>query len=106
MLGAGLATASRAVPSAVLVAVTDEDSRGASDAIADALRARGIPAEVAPSAAKFGKQIQYAERRGIPFVWFPDAGEVKDIRSGTQEIASPDSWAPSAEDRWPRIVRG
>lgn len=106
VLGAGLATASRAVPSAVLVAVTDEDSRGASDAIADALRARGIPAEVAPSAAKFGKQIQYAERRGIPFVWFPDAGEVKDIRSGTQEIASPDSWAPSAEDRWPRIVRG
>jgi len=106
VLGAGLATASRAVPSAVLVAVTDEDSRGASDAIADALRARGIPAEVAPSAARFGKQIQYAERRGIPFVWFPDAGEVKDIRSGTQEIASPDSWAPSAEDRWPRIVRG
>ena len=32
---------------------------------------RGIPCEVAPSAAKFGKQIRYADRRGIPFVWFP-----------------------------------
>ena len=39
-----------------------------------ALRARGIPCEVAPSAAKFGKQIRYADRRGIPFVWFPGGG--------------------------------
>ena len=36
-----------------------------------ALRRRGIPTEVSPSAAKFGKQIRYAERRGIPYVWFP-----------------------------------
>ena len=54
-----------------------------------ALRARGIPCEVAPSAAKFGKQIRYADRRGIPYVWFPGAGDgggdqVKDIRSGDQ----------------------
>jgi histidyl-tRNA synthetase len=105
VLGAGLASASRAVPSAVLVAVTDEDSRAASDQIADALRERGIPCEVAPAAAKFGKQIQHAERRGIPFVWFPDAGEVKDIRSGAQVPADPRNWEPPAEDRWPRTVR-
>jgi histidyl-tRNA synthetase len=94
------------VPSAVLVAVTDEDSRAASNAIADALRDRGIPAEVAPTAAKFVKQIQHAERRGIPFVWFPDSGEVKDIRSGEQLAADPAHWNPSDEDRWPRSVRG
>ena len=104
VLGAGLARASRAVPSAVLVAVTDEDTRGGSNAVADALRARGIPCEVAPSAAKFGKQIQHAERRGIPFVWFPDAGEVKDIRSGEQATADAATWEPPAEDRWPRTV--
>ena len=104
VLSAGLASATRAVPSAVLVAVTDEDSRAASDRIADALRERGIPAEVAPSAAKFGKQIQHAERRGIPFVWFPDAGEVKDIRSGAQEAADAATWNPPAEDLRPRIV--
>ena len=104
VLSAGLASATRAVPSAVLVAVTDEDSRAASDRIADALRERGIPAEVAPSAAKFGKQIQHAERRGIPFVWFPDAGEVKDIRSGDQEPADAATWNPPAEDLRPRIV--
>ena len=32
---------------------------------------RGIATEVAASAQKFGKQIRYAERRGIPYVWFP-----------------------------------
>ncbi|WP_297081549.1 histidine--tRNA ligase [uncultured Demequina sp.] len=115
MLGAGLVRASRPVPTAVLVAVTDEASRATSVRIADALRGRRIAAEVAPSAAKFGKQIQYADKRGIPFVWFPDAGsgdaesestggEVKDIRSGDQTPADPTSWEPPAADLHPRIV--
>jgi len=113
----GLA-ADRKVPSAVLVAVVDEDSRAASNAVADALRARGIPCEVAASAQKFGKQIRYAERRGIPYVWFPappepdganpDAPEVgrhevKDIRTGAQEAADPASWTPPVEDLRPRV---
>ena len=52
------------------------------------------PAEVAPKADKFGKQIRYADRRGIPFVWFGGAeGEVKDIRSGDQVPAVAASWA-------------
>jgi histidyl-tRNA synthetase len=89
------------------VAVTDEAGRPESDAIAGALRARGIPVEVAPKADKFGKQIRYADRRGIPFVWFPDAdgGSVKDIRSGTQEPADPTGWTPPADDLYPRIER-
>jgi histidyl-tRNA synthetase len=92
----------------VLVAVTDEEHRRASDRVAQALRARGIPADVAPSAAKFGKQIRYADRRGIPFVWFPgeDGDEVKDIRSGEQGPADAGAWEPPAEDRWPRVVTG
>lgn len=109
ILGAGLASSTRGVPSAVLVAVTDNKARGASAAIADRLRARGIACEVSPNAAKFGKQIQYADRRGIPFVWFPAAdgdGEVKDIRSGEQVAADADRWNPPAEDLRPRIVPG
>jgi histidyl-tRNA synthetase len=90
------------VPSRVLVALVDEESRAASDEIAAALRRRGIATEVAASAQKFGKQIRYAERRGIPFVWFPasrDDGthQVKDIRSGDQVPADPQSWTPSEE---------
>ena len=70
LLADGL-TSDRAVPSAVLVALVEEGSRDISDDVASRLRARGIPAEVAATAQKFGKQIRYAERRGIPFVWFP-----------------------------------
>ena len=84
--------ASRAVPSAVLVALVDEESRNVSNAIAGSLRARNIPCEVAASAQKFGKQIRYAERRGIPFVWFTTAEgghEVKDIRSGSRWLPTP-----------------
>lgn len=113
LLARGALGATRTVPSAVLVAVTSEDARPASVAVAAALRARGIPVEVAPSAARFGKQIRHADRRGIPFVWFVqqseeiDGGgvrhEVKDIRSGDQVAADPASWAPPAEDLHPRV---
>lgn len=67
----GVLTADRSVPSVVLVALPDEDSRPACDRLAQRLRERGIATEVAPSPQKFGKQIRYAERRGIPYVWFP-----------------------------------
>jgi len=118
LLGADLVRASRSVPSAVVVAVTSEDTRAVSDRIAAALRVRGIPVEVAPSAAKFGKQIKYADRRGVPFVWFPGSAtsnaadgtpvpaepdQVKDIRSGDQVEADAATWEPPAEDLWPRV---
>lgn len=89
--------ASRSVPTCVLVAVDSEDTRGAATAIAQQLRSRGIPCEVAPKADKFGKQIKYADRRGVPYVWF-GADQVKDIRSGDQVDADAASWMPAAED--------
>jgi histidyl-tRNA synthetase len=110
LLGKGLVRASRSTPACLLVAVNDEESRPASTRIATALRERGIPCEVAPKPARFGKQIRYAERRGIPYVWFPGAAEsggdqVKDIRSGDQVDAGASSWVPPAEDLRPQILR-
>ncbi|WP_134741632.1 histidine--tRNA ligase [Nocardioides sp. 503] len=107
LLADGVLAGSRPVPSAVLVAVTDEDSRPESEAVAAGLRARGINTEVSASAQKFGKQIRYADRRGIPFVWFrQDDGthQVKDIRSGDQEVADPAAWTPPTEDLRPQVV--
>jgi len=120
-------TASRSVPSAVLVALPDEQSRGRCDAIAQLLRSRGIATEVAPSPQRYGKQIRFAERRGIPYVWFAagcnadasvteggpgsggepaDGGDrVRDIRTGEQVAAEASSWLPPAEDLRPQIVR-
>jgi histidyl-tRNA synthetase len=107
LMSRGLVSADRKVPSVVLVALVDEESRADSDAIANALRSRGIPCEVAVSAQKFGKQIRYAERRGIPYVWFTDADgghEIKDIRSGDQVAADPAAWTPPTEDLRPRVL--
>ncbi|MGW0435116.1 histidine--tRNA ligase [Micromonospora sp. NPDC003197] len=107
LFGAGALTISRSVPTCVLVALGAEEQRPASNRIADALRRRGIPTEVSPSAAKFGKQIRYAERRGIPYVWFPGvdgaADEVKDIRSGDQVPAVPEVWSPPTADLRPAL---
>ena len=101
--------ATRSTPSCVLVALADESNRGQGMGVASDLRRRGIACEVSPVAAKFGKQIMFAQRRGIPFVWFPASGEqgsdsVKDIRSGAQAVASPSSWMPPADDLRPRVI--
>jgi histidyl-tRNA synthetase len=108
LVAKGVLTSDRKVPSVVLVALVDEESRPGSDAIAQRLRRRDVPAEVAAAPQKFGKQIRYAERRGIPFVWFPGAegqpDQVKDIRSGEQVDADADSWEAPASDLRPTIV--
>ncbi|WP_341740563.1 histidine--tRNA ligase [Trueperella pyogenes] len=105
VIGHELLTPSRKVPTVVLVAVNDEGERRHADKTAQALRRRGIAAEVSPNSAKFGKQIRYADRRGIPYVWFStDEGEqVKDIRSGQQITADADSWTPPAVDLSPDL---
>lgn len=102
LVAKGKLTVSRSVPTAVLVAVDSEDTRAQAIATAQQLRSRGIPTEVAPKADRFGKQIKYADRRGIPFVWFA-SGEVKDIRSGDQVAADAATWLPPAEDLAPRV---
>lgn len=97
--------ADRTSPAAVMVAVWDENSRLRSNAIAQQLRSRGISTDVAPTAAKIGKQIKYASRLGIPYVWIPAApdaepgsesasDQVKNIITGEQTAAEAVSWMP------------
>jgi histidyl-tRNA synthetase len=102
----GLLRASRPVPTVILVAVEAEETRAESIAVAEQLRVRGIATEVAPKADKYGRQIRYADRRGIPYVWFGSstAGEVKDLRSGDQVAADPSKWTPPESDRRPQVV--
>ncbi|WP_423184751.1 histidine--tRNA ligase [Arthrobacter sp. NyZ413] len=107
ILSQEFATASRSVPTAVLVALNHDDSWSAAQDVAAQLRGRGIATEVAAKAEKFGKQIKFADRRGIPFVWFTDDDgkhQVKDIRTGEQVDADPASWEPPAEDLHVRIT--
>lgn len=101
ILAEEVVTASRSVPSVVYVTLANEDSWHEAQDVAAQLRERGIACEVAASAEKFGKQIKYADRRGIPFVWFTHADgthEAKDIRSGEQVTADPATWMPAEAD--------
>lgn len=107
LFGQNALSVTRDVPTCVVIALANETDRSAANRLAGQLRARGISTEVSPSAAKFGKQIKYAERRGIPFVWFagtdsPDT--VKDIRSGEQVEATAETWLPPEADLVPGIT--
>ena len=71
---------------------------------------RASPCEVAASPQKFGKQIRSAERRGIPFVWFPPAQPTaastrsRTSAAATRSPADPATWAPPDEDLRPHVV--
>ncbi|WP_285757331.1 histidine--tRNA ligase [Nocardiopsis ansamitocini] len=87
----------RFCPTDVLVAVPSDERRGAALTTAALLRGRGFNVEVYHQAAKIGKQVQYASRKGIPFVWFPPfedgrPHEVKNLGTGEQAEADPTVW--------------
>lgn len=103
VLHEGLIHASRKTPSCILVALVSEETRQKSDEIASILRSRKIPCEVYSRPDKYGKQISYADTKGIPFVWFPcetnnGHGELRDLRKREQSSADPNIWMPNAED--------
>lgn len=57
------------------------------------LRGRGFNVEIA-NGKKLQKQMGYAEKKGIPYVWFAEDGEVKNMQSGAQEKADAKTWNP------------
>lgn len=84
-------------PADVLVAFPNEDQRAETAAAARSLRERGLKVEQYHAPQKLGKQLGYAEKKGIPYVWFPpfDTGgahEVKNMISGEQVQADPETW--------------
>lgn len=79
-------------PTQVLVTLPNEEMRAAAQGIAQQLRARGINAEVYHAPQKFDRQLTYANKKQIPFVWFPDTGQVKNMATGEQVAADAKSW--------------
>jgi histidyl-tRNA synthetase len=93
----------RKSPAHVLVAVPSEERRGAAAATAHALRGRGFNVELYHAAQKLQKQLAYAEKKGIPYVWFPpfeegQAHEVKCLATRAQAKAEPETWNPAKEE--------
>ena len=111
LIGRGLLVASRQTPTCVLVAVNTAEHTTAATGIARALRGRGIAAEVFGQPVKFGKQIEYAQKKGIPYVWFHDAAgdgkhEVRDLARSSQTAVDLATWSPDPELLRPGIVVG
>lgn len=100
---AGKLDTARKSPADILMVLPAEERRAAAAGTARALRSRGVRVELYHAPQKIGKQISYAERKGIPYVWFPpfdDQGdhEVKCMKTGTQAKADPATWTAGEED--------
>ncbi len=85
----------RISPADVLMILPDEDKRSLAAETAQNLRRRGIKVEMYHAPQKIGKQMAYAEKKGIPYVWFPELGEVKNMVNGEQTKAESVSWLPA-----------
>ncbi len=79
-------------PSKVLVTVDLEENRAACNALAETLRGYGVACEVYYKSPKFGKQIEYADRKGIRYCMFISAKdgavEVKDLKTKEQSAVA------------------
>lgn len=100
LLEQGRLPVGRKSPAHVLMALPSEEDRAIAAEAARILRRRGFNVEMFHAAKKFGDQIKYADRKGIPYVWFPgQPHKVKDIVSGEQADATPENWTPAALQR-------
>ena len=81
-----------------LVTVYSEEDRIVCNQVANELRAAGVPTEVFYKSPKLGKQIDYADSKGIRYVFFvEDNGakvQVKDLVTKEQVVVeSLAAWA-------------
>jgi histidyl-tRNA synthetase len=83
--------------------VYSEADRPFLNELAQELRGHGVPTEVFFKAPKLGKQIEYAEAKGIRYVLFVDAEkkiQAKDLATKEQvAVSSLSMWAESIQAR-------
>lgn len=81
-------------PADVMMILPSEEGRAQASETARKLRAGGIKVELYHAPRKIPDQMKYASRKKIPYVWFPDIGEVKNMNTGEQTKAEADTWKP------------
>ena len=96
LLAEGKLATGASCPTQVLVIQLPEAPREQAMQTGRRLRERGFNVEVYHESKKLGNQIRYATRKGIRYAWFPDPAkhEVKDLTSGEQSAADPETWRP------------
>lgn len=79
-------------PTQVLVVNVESSDKTKMLNIAEQLRARGIKTEVYLEGGKLAKQLKYANDKKIPYVWFDIDNTVKNMETGEQVSATPETW--------------
>ena len=90
----GLMATGAKSPTQVLVVNVESTDKSKMLAIAEKLRTRGINTEVYLEGGKLAKQLKYANDKKIPYVWFDIDNAVKNMETGEQVTADPDTWTP------------
>jgi histidyl-tRNA synthetase len=75
-------------PADVMIATFDTAGAGAAMRLAAILRREGLRVLVYPDAEKIGKQIKYADSRGIPLVALLGENEIKDDTVTVKNLAA------------------
>lgn len=84
-------------PAQFLITLEDESQRADMNAIAQNLRAQGYNVETYYAPAKMKKQLAYAEKKGIRYLWLlpfeeRTSHEVKDMQERTQRATTIEEW--------------
>ncbi len=87
-------------PADILMVLPSEESRDTASQTARILRDQGYKVEMYHAPQKIKKQLSYAEKKLIPYVWFPPCEEgqpheVKNMDTKTQSEANPNDWTLS-----------
>ena len=90
-------------PSRVLVTLFSDELYAQTLAFASRLRSEGINAEQVLVAGKLGKQIRYADRKGIPFVTIMGPDELEAGQVVVKNLATGEQWQLSEQEAIERL---
>ena len=79
-------------PATILVTLPSEELRPLVMETAQTLRSQGYNVETFHSPSKIKRQLAYAQKKSIKYVWFPEQQEVKNMETGEQVKASIEDW--------------
>lgn len=93
----GKIKAGKKSPADILVVLPSEETRALASETARTLRDRGFKVEMYHAPQKVKKQLAYAEKKSISYVWFPpfedgQPHEVKNLETQQQQEVDPNVW--------------
>jgi histidyl-tRNA synthetase len=97
-IAVGWAVPLRPSPTELMLTIDDESNADRLRELARDFRRRGINAEVCFGSPILERQLRYADRRGIPYVWLycsrTATHRVRDMNDSSEKAGDPTTWKP------------